>query len=236
MGLMTSGSSMKTTCASCASSETLASGWDRLGQAGLGWVCLLIGAVWLLTRAYPLSQTVPWTTWEVWEAKKLLEYGFVERQGAILNPHFMTGRLPDPAKYNYVNHPYPILWLDALAYGLGGQWACLLLNSAIQLAGCLMVFAALRRVFEPGASVVGALLYTLAPVSVTLDPNTSTVVVGAVAWPFLVWLLGRGLQQERFSAAVWLGVAMFLAGQISWLVYTLVPPLALAAAGFVPGL
>jgi hypothetical protein len=195
----------------------------------------LISGVWLLTRAYPLSQTVPWTVWEVWEAKKLLEYGFVERQGAIINNHYMTGRVPEPAMFNYTNHPYPILWLDTLAYALGGQWACLLLNSGLQLAGCLAVFMALRLVFGAWPSVVGALLYTLAPASVILDANANTVVMGSLAWPFLVWLLGRGLERERLSTAVWLGVAAFWAGQVSWLAYTLLAPLALVAMGLLPG-
>ncbi|MCX7824403.1 MAG: hypothetical protein N2689_02480 [Verrucomicrobiae bacterium] len=227
---------MKTTCASCGSSEAPAS--ERAGpdRAGVRRVLLLIVGVWLLTRAYPLSQTVPWTAWEVWEAKKLLEYGFLERQGGIINNHYMTGRVPDPAKFNYTNHPYPMLWLDTLAYALGGQWACLLLNSGIELAGCLMVLLALRLVFGPWPSLVGAMLYTLAPASVMLDVNPSTVVRGSVAWPFLVWWLGRGLEQEQRSTAVWMGVTTFVAGQINWLTYTLLAPLALVAAGLTPGL
>ena len=99
--------------------------------------------VWIATRAYPLSQAQPSVYWEVAEAKKLLEYGFCERQGAIINIHFMTGTMPEPWKYNYVNHPYPILWFDTFLYWLGGSWAVLLNSALLGLLTCLAMIPAL---------------------------------------------------------------------------------------------
>ncbi|MCE9608916.1 MAG: hypothetical protein K8R23_01685 [Chthoniobacter sp.] len=186
---------------------------------------LLIALVWLVTRAYPMSRVEPQLDWQVWESKKLLEYGFAERQGGIIDVHYMTGRVTDPGKFNYVNHPYPILWLDTLAYYVCGEWGTVFLNSFFGLITCLAVFPALSVIFPRTESLVGGLLYTLAPSSIFYSVNANTVALGAMIWPFAICHIGR--QQLRTGQESWLplGLMAFLAGQISWFICTVLPAL-----------
>ena len=190
---------------------------------------LLIVAVWLITRAYPGWMTEPWTYWEAGEAKKLLEYGFLARSGAIIDNFFMQGLVPEPGKFNYVNHPYPILWLDTLAYALGGSWAVSLTSAALGLGASLAVFPALKSRFSPNLSLLGALLFTLAPSAVLFTFNPNTVQLGAVLWAPAIYLIGKRLEEKSASAPFWLGVTVFLAGQIAWFSLTILPALLIAS-------
>ena len=192
---------------------------------------LLIALVWLVTRAYPLSLVEPALDWQVWESKKLLEYGFAERQGAIIDVHFMTGKVAEPAKFNYVNHPYPILWLDTLAYYACGEWGTVLFNSFLGLITCLAVFPALSLLFPRSESIAGALLFVMAPSSIFYNVNANTVSLGAMIWPFAVWHIGR--QHQRAGKESWLslGLIAFFGGQISWFTYTAMPALFGACLG-----
>jgi hypothetical protein len=187
--------------------------------------------VWIVTRAYPLSQAQPQAYWEVAEARKLLEYGFSERQGAIINIHFMTGMMPEPWKHNYVNHPYPILWFDTFIYWLGGPWAVLIINALLGLLTCLAVIPALQCCFSQREAGIGALLYTLAPATILFDADTNIVALGAIIWPISIYLIGKNLRQGNLNSAALLGTAVFVAGQISWFTYTVFPMLIVAAAG-----
>lgn len=181
-----------------------------------GTICL----VWLVTRIYPLALAIPWTYWEIWEAHKLLDYGFWARQGGIINIHYMTGLLDAPERFNYVNHPYPILWLFTLVYSLLGPWGALLMGSALGLVSTLAVYPALRIRFSPLLSLFGTLLFALAPTTILMDVNPNLIAFGAIGWPFLIlalrelekgFTIGRGL---LFAALV------FALGQISWFNYT----------------
>lgn len=192
---------------------------------------LLIVVAWVLTRAYPLTHLDHHLDWQVWESKKLLEYGFAERQGAIIDVHYMTGRVPEPAKFNYVNHPYPILWADALAYYLGGHWGTVLFNSLLGLAGCLAVFPALSGSFPRNESLVGAMLFTIAPSTVVFNVDANTVALGALLWPLGVCLANRQRRLGEAGSAVPLGVAAFMCGQVSWFSYTVLPSLMGAGLG-----
>jgi hypothetical protein len=194
------------------------------------WPYLLVTLIWIITRAYPLSQAHPSAYWEVAEAKKLLEYGFCERQGAIINIHFMTGVMPEPWKFNYVNHPYPILWLDTFIYWFGGPWTVLLAASLLGLLTCLAVIPALGWCFSLREAAIGASLYTLAPATILFDADTNIVALGAIVWPMSIYLLGRAAEQKSLVAALLLGVVVFVAGQISWFTYTALPVLLVATA------
>ena len=196
-----------------------------------GWPYLLVTIIWIVTRAYPLSQAQPWACWEVAEVKKLLEYGFGERQGAIINIHFMTGIMPDPWKFNYVNHPYPILWLDTFIYWLGGSWAVLILTSLLGLLTCLAVIPALQCCFSHREAGIGASLYTLAPAAILFDADTNIVALGAIVWPISIYLIGKSARQKWPIAAALLGGTVFVAGQVSWFTYTVLPVLLIATAG-----
>ena len=74
----------------------------------LAFAFCLLAILFVCTRLFPLLQAQPWSYWEVSEAKKLNEYGFFERRGALLDYHYLAGVLPHPEKFNYVNHPAPI--------------------------------------------------------------------------------------------------------------------------------
>ena len=188
--------------------------------------CFLIALVWAATRAYPLSQAVPWHYWEVWEAKKLLDYGFFARHGGIINIHFMTGMLPDPWRFNYVNHPYPILWLDTLAFSVGGQWGPICLNAFFGLAACIATYFALKCSFGEKESLIGAILFTLAPTNIAFDINPDQSAQGALMWPFAMLAL-HACREKKPWAPLGLGLVVFLAGQISWSTYSIYPVLLL---------
>ena len=190
---------------------------------------LLIALVWLLTRVYPLSTTEPLTYWEVGEAKKLLEYGFSARSGAIINNFYMTGMVSEPWKYNYVNHPYPFLWFDTLVYAFAGGWGVILANGLIGLAASLLVLPALQTLYPPRLALLGAILFTLAPSAIVFTFDTNIVQLGAVLWPPAIYLIGKHLGQRKAVTAALLGVTVFLCGQIAWFTYSVLPALLCAA-------
>jgi hypothetical protein len=193
---------------------------------------ILVAIVWAITRIYPLSQAKPWTNWEVAEAKKLLQYGFSERHGAIIDFHFMTGVVSEPWKHNYVNHPYPILWLDTFVYRLAGPCGVLFLSSVLGLFACLAVVPALRCCsFSQRQCLIGSLLYTLAPCGILFDADTNIVAMGAIIWPISIYLIGQEFAQKRLIFAALLGLAVFAGGQVSWFTYTAFPVLLGLAAG-----
>src|SRR6185369_11013594 len=82
-----------------------------------------------LTLFYLAVQALPWIWlgdgrhfhWEIIQAKKLMDYGFLARKGAVLTYGAYAGILPNPGDFNYVNHPLPILWLYTLLYALFGK-------------------------------------------------------------------------------------------------------------------
>lgn len=177
---------------------------------------------WFFTRAYPIWQAEPWQYWEIWEAKKLLEYGFWMREGGIINIHFMTGLVEHPEKFNYVNHPYPILWAFTFLYYLFGTWGPLAAKLACGLASTIAVFPALKILFPRKVAFVGTFFYLLAPTTILTDVNTNIITLGSAGWPFLMLSLA-GLEQ-KFSglrALVFAGL-VFVLGQISWFTYTVV--------------
>ena len=180
-----------------------------------------IAVVWLITRAYSISQAIPWQYWEIWEAHKLLDYGFLARQGAIINVHFMTGLLDAPEKFNYVNHPYPILWIFTLFYSLFGEWGALLMGSALGLVSSLAVYPALKIRFTPREALWGTILFMLAPSTILMDVNPNIVALGAIGWPFLMISLAELEKGVTYRRAFILTGLVFVLGQISWFTYTL---------------
>src|SRR5256885_3898129 len=120
--------------------------------------------LWVCTRILPLI----WFTdgrhciWEVLQVRKLLEYGFWSRKGAILASLMYFGILPNPADYNYVNHPYPIFWFYAMIHWLTGPVGLLIIMALIGLAGNLLAYRFLKRIFPVGAAWVAAALFIIA--------------------------------------------------------------------------
>lgn len=194
---------------------------------------LLLALVWAITRAVPLSQVVPESFFEVCEAKKQLEYGFFATKGAIINIHYMCGRVAEPERFNYVNHPYPILWADTLACWVGGPWGVVAFNALLGLAGCLAAFAALRQFYEERESFWGAMIFTLVPANVLFNANPDQSGLAAIFWPFTVWALARARTLATAGSAWLLGALVFLSGQFSWSPYSFYPVLLLGALGVV---
>ena len=190
---------------------------------------LLLALAWLLTRAYPLSRMEPWIYWEANEAKKLLEYGFMARAGAFIDNFYLCGHVAAPWKYNYVNHPYPMLWLDTLVYLFAGVWGVILTAGLIRLAGCLLMYAALKTFFPRPSALTGALLFILAPSSVIFSFDTNIVQLGAVLWPAALYLFGKYRPPVAMGTAFLLGGVVFLGGQIDWLACSVFPVLLCAA-------
>ncbi len=191
------------------------------------WAWISLAALWLVTRIYPLAQAIPWTYWEVWEAKKLLEYGWLERAGGIVEIHFMTGHLFHPEAFNYVNHPYPILWLLTAIHWMAGEWGILMAVAFLGLGSVLLTFHVLKRQFGEGVAWWTTTLYVLAPSSVFFNADPNIIAQGAVLWPVAAWIIlggGEGMVLSRERAGL-LALAVFLAGQISWMTLMLLPSL-----------
>jgi len=196
-----------------------------------GKVLVFLAILWALTRAWPMAQSVPWIYWEVGVAKKLLEYGFLERAGAVLDIHFMTGHLPHPERFNYVNHPYPIHWLNTAIYAVGGGWGIMAFNAVLGLVTCWLVYFALRSFFPERQSFIGAALFTAAPSAIIFDINMNHSAQAAIIWPLGVWLVAK-IRDGKLTAW-WLGLAAFVVGQMSWSPFAVFPLLALGAMGLV---
>lgn len=192
---------------------------------------LLLALVWAMTRAVPISHVVPETFFEVCEAKKQLEYGFFATKGAIINIHFMSGRVAEPARFNYVNHPYPILWANTLACWVGGPWGVVVFTALLNLAGCLAAFAALRQFYGERDSFWGAMIFTLVPANVLFSANPDQSALAATFWPFTVWALARARTLATAGSAWLLGALVFFSGQLSWSPYSFYPVLLMGALG-----
>jgi hypothetical protein len=191
--------------------------------------CLVIVLLWILTRAFPFSQAVPWTDWGACEAKKLLEYGFANRRGAIINIHYMTGLVRDPWSFNYVNHPYPILWLETLLYALGGANLVVGFNTLLGLLTCCGAYAAFRQFYSERLSLLGALIFTIIPTTILFDVDANISSMGAILWPFAVLGVAKALDSNS-KARMWgVGLLVLIAGMISWTTYTIFPFLLLGA-------
>lgn len=195
---------------------------------------LALGLLWLASRALPLywvfSQLDRKFDFELPEVKKLLEYGFWERKGAMLDTYFGNGLILHPNNHNYVNHPYPILWVYAGLYRLGGEVLVYASLAAVGLVSCLLVYVILGRYFTRSSAWAGAALFTVSQGTLEFDVNTDTVAFGTVVW-LLVMLVVSRVEQERrdFSRReLWLlGLGVFVAGQCTWFALTVLPALML---------
>lgn len=193
---------------------------------------LMVAMVWAAVRAFPLMRVSPLFEWEVWEGKKLLEYGFWARSGAILNNFFMSGRLAHPWQFNYTNHPYPIIWVFGLLYSFFGPWAPVLLVLMASLGTSFLVLYLLKEDFGAEPALIATLLYVTAPEAVFFSMSTSAVAFGALFWPLGVVLIRR-LKKTSTSSwprPVWLGLMVLVAGQATWFALTLVPAFLLLSA------
>ena len=198
----------------------------RDGKPGL----LAIALLWMASRALPLywvfSQLERKFDFEVPQVKKILEYGFWARKGAMINTDFVTGLSVNPG--NYVNHPFPIIWLYTLLYRLGGEVAIYIFLAVVGLVSCLLVYVVLRRYFSQPSAWFAAALFTVAQGAIEFDLNTDVVAFGTVVWLFVMLVVSRAHRAGRAltTGELWLLAAgVFAGGQISWFTLTTVPAL-----------
>jgi hypothetical protein len=190
----------------------------------------LLSILFVCTRAFPLFHAQPWSYWEVFEAKKLSEYGFFERRGALLDTHYLTGVVPHPEKFNYINHPAPIHWVNMLIYQGFGDWGILFLNTSLGLLACLLTLATLRKVYPVDVAVFGAFLFTVAPSSIIFDVDPCVGPLASFLWPAGAYLLLA--DHLPLLRRTWLlGVLCLVAGQIDWLSWTILGSLTVATLG-----
>jgi len=199
-------------------------------QRPLAFAFCLLAVLFVCTRAFPLLHAQPWSYWEVWEAKKLSEYGFFERRGALLDTHYLTGVLPHPERFNYVNHPAPIHWVNMLIYQGFGDWGIIFLNTSLGLLACFLTLASLRKIYPVDVACFGAALFTVAPSSIIFDVDPCVGPLASFLWPAGAYLLlSDHLPLLRRS---WLlGVLCLVAGQIDWLSWTILGSLTVATLG-----
>ena len=190
----------------------------------------LLAILFFCTRVFPLLHAQPWSYWEVWEAKKLSEYGFFERRGALLDAHYLTGVLPHPEKFNYVNHPAPIHWVNMLIYQGFGDWGILFLNTSLGLLACFLTLASLRKIYPVDIACFGAVLFTVAPSSIIFDVDPCVGPLASFLWPAGAYLLLA--DHLPLLRRTWLlGLLCLVAGQIDWLSWTILGSLTVATLG-----
>jgi len=179
---------------------------------------------------FPLLQAQPWSYWEVFEAKKLSEYGFFERRGALLDVHYLAGVLAHPEKFNYVNHPAPIHWVNMLVLRGTGDWGILFLNTSLGLLACFLVLLALKKLYPVDVACFGAVLFTVAPSSIIFDVDPCVGPLASFLWSAGAYLLLA--DHLLLLRRTWLlGLLCLLAGQIDWLSWTILGSLTVAALG-----
>lgn len=189
---------------------------------------MLLVALWLVLHIPSVWRLEVWSQWEICEARKLLDYGFFRRGGALLEPALDSGRLAFPEDLNYTHHPHPMVWWYTALFAVGGPWLCVAFMLTLRLAATLVLFRLLRRFFSVHSSWWATLLFMIAPATVIMDVETNIIGIAAAYWPFAAWLALRAQETGRHHFV--LGLFVFWAGQTSWLFLTLLPALIWLAA------
>ena len=197
---------------------------------------IYLSIIWIALRIYPALMGWSATGTEVWQARKLLDYGVWRLHGGALSMAAWAGTVAHPEHYFYTHHPYPIFWFVTVIYyffGIVGVATVMFLLKYLALLFCFLV---LHRYFSRPAAFWASVLYAVAPGSILLDGNANSVVVAAVFWPLAVALIVfRFHRKESFTRTDLLlaGATTFLAGQVSWFAFLMAPCLALINSRFV---
>ncbi len=199
-----------------------------LKSRSLALLSLLV--LWALVRVYPITRIEPLISWEVWQAHKMLDYGFWARRGAMILALPEAGIVANPAAFNFTHHPYPYQWLCTLLYSMCGPLGLCVVAMAARLGICAAVFLALDRYFDRFSAWCGTAVYVLSPILILLeakDPPHSTVMSVALA---PLGVLALGLRSQGAPALTgmrrwWPGLLVFLLGQVDWFALSIVPAL-----------
>jgi hypothetical protein len=195
---------------------------SRRDYLWLGLLLLGLMAVpyyWLLTGSY--------MHWEVVQVSKMLDYGFWERRGAMLASGWYAGWTPDPASHNYVNHPYPVVWIYALLCWLFGKAAVYVLVALRALATIWLTYAFLAKLFSRKIALPVTALLVTSHATIEFAMNCDIVGQGVIVWPVAGLLALRMRERPSRGLAFALGLSLFVAGQISWLALSVAPVLLL---------
>ena len=155
----------------------------------------------------------------------MLDYGFWERKGAMLSPGWRVGLIEHPEAHNYVNHPYPIIWLYALLYSLFGKAGMYVFIAFRSLATALMTYAFLGRLFSRPVAMFASILAIASYGMIEFTMNTDVIGQGVIIWPLAGLLLLNLKSNPLKSTAILLGVAIFFVGQITWFALSVTPAL-----------
>ena len=147
-----------------------------------------------------------------------------------MSPGMYVGLFSNPAEFNYVNHPYPIIWLYALLYWAFGKLGMYLLIAAAGFAGCLLTYRFLTHFFPPAYAWLSTALLIASHATIEFATNTDVIAQGAIVWPLagLVAIRLKETSNHPRTGFAWLiAFVVFLAGQISWFALTTIPALLL---------
>lgn len=202
---------------------------EPIAREHMFWDLCCIAGMWFLLNAvcfYWLT-TAPYYHWEKVEVRKLLDYGFWQRQGAILSTGWRFGWLERPELHNYVNHNYPVLWLYAVAYYLFGPIGIHGVVAIRSLLTQLFTYASLIHIFPRKTAFLTTILglATCGIIEYTMHPDV--IGQGVIVWPVATLLALRFSRRPSGKTAFLLGVIVFLAGQISWFTLSVLPCVAL---------
>jgi hypothetical protein len=199
---------------------------------------LVIVLVFLASGTYRFLREAPYfdvESVEMLQIRKMLDYGFFERQGIVMFPEVSFGKLAHPEKFNYTHHPFPRSWWYAGVCHFFGALGVAVFNVVAGLLACLLIYAALRRRFGFGPSLIPAALCACAPVLQYWAVGTTSTVLMILFWPvaaLVIWPT-NGQAQAATGRCLLLGLTVFLAGQVEWSTLATVLPLLLMSA--IPG-
>jgi hypothetical protein len=209
------------------------SGWNRQDRRAM-WI---IAAVFLVASIYPFLRAEPQLDLEIGIVRKMLDYGFARRAGAMMFPQFNNGRLAHPEAFNYTHHPYLTAWAYGIVYEVSGFRGVSAFTLVMGLVGCLVVYRTLRTTVDSPAALAGSVLYACAPVLLLTTVRAFAMVFATIFWPAATWVAlpppeGASWRRNR----TWLlGLLSFLGMQISWASLGVVPSLLLMTAEPAPG-
>lgn len=195
-----------------------------------------MAALYLLVRAYPLWRATPELVWENIQAKKLEQYGFWERRGAMLQPQFSFGQLAHPERFNYSHHPYPLLWVIAGVHRLIGPYGVagfiVVAGLAISLLTCLL----LSVFYDPLPALFSAAMVAVCPVFITFTTGANPYGLGGALWLVAAALVGDfpSESEPRPVSTFLLGLTVFFLGQIDWFGLVMTPGLLVMTARYRP--
>jgi hypothetical protein len=192
------------------------------------WPIIVLVLIWVVMHVKSVATVELKSQWEIRQAAKLLDYGFLARKGALLEPQLDTGRLAFPDDLNYTHHPHLMVWIYTLLYAMGGGWLCFVALLGLRLAATLVLYRLLASYFSVRAAFCATVIFICAPAAMAMDVETNIIGIAAAYWPIAAWMANRVREENRGLLA--LGAFIIFGGQTSWLFLSTLPALVWLAA------